>query len=119
MHAARREGGRSWHKTERCRGGRPVGLGRGVVRFVGYVIDLLSDLVSCQSLEERDRTPRLGARSCKDRNSRLNVGACSGQQRVQLRVAEANAQRVVAACEEYHAANGRFPRNLMNSCRNI
>lgn len=30
----------------------------------------------------------------------------------QLRVAEANAQRIVAACEEYRAANGSFPRNL-------
>jgi hypothetical protein len=30
----------------------------------------------------------------------------------QLRVAESNGQRVVAACEEYHAANGRFPRTL-------
>jgi hypothetical protein len=30
----------------------------------------------------------------------------------QLRVAEVNAQRVVAACEEFHAANGRFPRKL-------
>jgi hypothetical protein len=30
----------------------------------------------------------------------------------QLRVAEANGQRIVAACEEYHAANGRFPENL-------
>lgn len=31
---------------------------------------------------------------------------------VQLGVAEANAQRVVAACDEYHAANGRFPKDL-------
>lgn len=31
---------------------------------------------------------------------------------VQLGVAEANARRVVAACEQYHAANGRFPENL-------
>ncbi len=30
----------------------------------------------------------------------------------QLGVAEANAQRVVAACEAYHAANGRFPKKL-------
>ncbi len=30
----------------------------------------------------------------------------------QLRVAEANARRVVAACEDYHAANGRFPEKL-------
>jgi hypothetical protein len=30
----------------------------------------------------------------------------------QLRVAETNGRRIVAACEEYHAANGRFPRNL-------
>ena len=30
----------------------------------------------------------------------------------QLGVAEANSRRVVAACEEYHAADGRFPKNL-------
>jgi hypothetical protein len=30
----------------------------------------------------------------------------------QLKVAEANAQRVVAACEAYHAAKGEFPRKL-------
>lgn len=30
----------------------------------------------------------------------------------QLDVAKEHAQRVVAACEEYHADNGRFPRNL-------
>jgi hypothetical protein len=30
----------------------------------------------------------------------------------QLRVAETNGQRLVAACEEYHAANGRFPKKL-------
>jgi hypothetical protein len=30
----------------------------------------------------------------------------------QLRVAEANAQRIVAACEKYHAAKGRFPKRL-------
>jgi hypothetical protein len=30
----------------------------------------------------------------------------------QLKVAEANAQRIMAACEKYHAANGRFPRRL-------
>lgn len=30
----------------------------------------------------------------------------------QLTVAETNARRVVAACERYHAENGRFPRKL-------
>ncbi len=30
----------------------------------------------------------------------------------QLMVAETNGQRLVAACEEYHAANGRFPKKL-------
>jgi hypothetical protein len=28
------------------------------------------------------------------------------------RVAEANGQRIVAACEEFYAANGRFPKKL-------
>jgi hypothetical protein len=30
----------------------------------------------------------------------------------QIAVAKENAQRVVAACEGYHADNGRFPKNL-------
>ena len=42
----------------------------------------------------------------------LTLGIVYANDAFQLRVAEANAQRVVAACEEYHAANGRFPRNL-------
>ncbi|WP_165227074.1 hypothetical protein [Aquisphaera insulae] len=31
---------------------------------------------------------------------------------VQLKIAEANARRIVAACEAYHAAHGRFPEKL-------
>lgn len=30
----------------------------------------------------------------------------------QLSVAEANAQRIITACEDYHAGNGRFPTKL-------
>ncbi len=30
----------------------------------------------------------------------------------QLRIARANARRIVAACEAYHAANGKFPTDL-------
>ena len=40
------------------------------------------------------------------------LGLVIANNAVQLGVAEANAQRVVAACEAYHAANGRFPKNL-------
>lgn len=75
-------------------------------------MDLLSDLVSRQSPEERGGTPRLGARPCKGRNSRLDVGFVWVNNAFQLKVAEAHAQRVVAACEAYHAANSRFPRKL-------
>lgn len=42
----------------------------------------------------------------------LTLGLVRANNAVQLGVAEANAQRVVAACEEYHAANGRFPEKL-------
>ncbi len=42
----------------------------------------------------------------------LTLGIVYANDAFQLRVAEANAQRVVAACEEYHAANDSFPRNL-------
>jgi hypothetical protein len=40
------------------------------------------------------------------------LGLVSANNAVQLGVAEANAQRVVAACEQFHAANGRFPEKL-------
>jgi hypothetical protein len=42
----------------------------------------------------------------------LTLGLVRANSAVQLGVAEANAQRVVVACEEYHAANGRFPKKL-------
>ena len=42
----------------------------------------------------------------------LTLGLVWANNAVQLGVAEANAQRVVAACEAYHAANGRFPKSL-------
>ncbi len=42
----------------------------------------------------------------------LTLSIVKANDAFQLRVAEANARRVVAACEEYHAVNGRFPRKL-------
>jgi hypothetical protein len=42
----------------------------------------------------------------------LTLALVRANNAVQLGVAEANAQRVVAACEAYHAANGRFPEKL-------
>lgn len=42
----------------------------------------------------------------------VTLGLAWTNDAVQIRVAEANAPRVVAACEEYHAANGRFPKNF-------
>ncbi|WP_068420408.1 hypothetical protein [Planctomyces sp. SH-PL62] len=42
----------------------------------------------------------------------LTLGLLKANDAVQLRVAEVNAQRIVAACEEYHDDNGRFPKNL-------
>jgi hypothetical protein len=42
----------------------------------------------------------------------LTFGIVRANNAIQLEFAEANAQRVVAACEEYHAANGTFPKNL-------
>jgi hypothetical protein len=40
------------------------------------------------------------------------LAAAIGRRTTWIRVAEANGQRILAACEEYHAANGRFPRKL-------
>jgi hypothetical protein len=42
----------------------------------------------------------------------LTLGLVIANNAVQLGIAEANAQRVVAACEQYHAANGTFPKKL-------
>lgn len=42
----------------------------------------------------------------------MTLGLLWANNAVQLGVAEANAQRIVAACEEYHAANGRLPESL-------
>ena len=42
----------------------------------------------------------------------LTLGLVRANNVVQLGVADANARRVVAACEEYYAANGRFPKDL-------
>lgn len=42
----------------------------------------------------------------------ITFGLLWANNKFQLSVAEANAQRVVAACEEYHAANGSFPKKL-------
>jgi hypothetical protein len=42
----------------------------------------------------------------------LTLALVRGNNAVQIGVAEANAQRVVAASEAYHSANGRFPKNL-------
>jgi hypothetical protein len=42
----------------------------------------------------------------------LTLALVRANDAVQLRVAEANAQRVVAACEEYNTANGTFPKKL-------
>ncbi len=42
----------------------------------------------------------------------LTLGLVMANNAVQLRIAEANAPRIVAACQEFHAANGRFPKTL-------
>jgi hypothetical protein len=42
----------------------------------------------------------------------LTLGLVLANNAVQFRIAEANAPRIIAACEEFHAANGRFPQTL-------
>ena len=42
----------------------------------------------------------------------LTLGIVKANSDFQLTVAETNAQRVVAACETYRAANGEFPKEL-------
>lgn len=42
----------------------------------------------------------------------LTLGLALGNNEVQLGIARANATRIIAACEEFHAANGRYPCGL-------
>jgi hypothetical protein len=42
----------------------------------------------------------------------VTLGLVLANNAFQLRVAEANAPRVVAACEAFHDSNGRFPKTL-------
>ena len=42
----------------------------------------------------------------------LTLALALANNAVQLRIAEANAPRIVVACERFHAANGRFPKTL-------
>lgn len=42
----------------------------------------------------------------------LTLGLALANNAVQLRIGEANAPRIIAACEEFHAANGEFPQTL-------
>jgi len=42
----------------------------------------------------------------------LTLGLVLANDAVQYRIAEGNAPRIIAACDEFHAANGRFPQTL-------
>ncbi len=42
----------------------------------------------------------------------LALGVATANDALQLKIAEANGRRIVAACEEFHAAKGRFPKTL-------
>lgn len=42
----------------------------------------------------------------------LTFGVAIANNAVQVRIAESNAPRIVAACEEFYAATGRFPKTL-------
>jgi hypothetical protein len=42
----------------------------------------------------------------------MTLGLVLANDAVQLRIAEANSLRIVAACEEFDAANGTFPKSL-------
>lgn len=42
----------------------------------------------------------------------VTLGIAWTNNSVQLRIANANAMQVVAACEEYHADHGKFPKSL-------
>ncbi len=42
----------------------------------------------------------------------LTLGLAIANNAVQLRIAEANAARIIAACEEFHAAKRRFPKTV-------
>ena len=42
----------------------------------------------------------------------VTLGLVLANDEVQYRIGKANAPRIIAACEEFHAANGTFPKTL-------
>ena len=42
----------------------------------------------------------------------LTLGLVRANEAVQYRIGKANAPRIIAACEEFHAASGKFPKTL-------
>lgn len=42
----------------------------------------------------------------------LTLGLVSANDAFQYGIGKANAPRIIAACEEFHAANGKFPKTL-------
>jgi hypothetical protein len=42
----------------------------------------------------------------------LTLGLALGNEAIQYRIGKANAPRIVAACEDFHAVTGKFPKTL-------
>ncbi len=42
----------------------------------------------------------------------LTLGLVLANNAVQIKIADANASRIIAACERFHGVNGRFPKSL-------
>ena len=42
----------------------------------------------------------------------MTLGIIWTNNSIQLSVAEANAQRIIKACEDYHKANGEYPKEI-------
>ena len=100
------------HQRKYGRRARIADLGCGVHRIVSHVIALLPTLVSRKHLEKHYSASRLEVGVSQDRISCNNLGFCFDKRQFQYRVGKANAPRIIAACDQFHAATGRFPKTL-------
>ena len=64
------------------------------------------------TLKNGIQRPGWGLASLRIATPALTLGLVLANNALQLSIAEANAPPIIAACEEFHGANGRFPRTL-------
>lgn len=85
---------------------------------VGWTGSYLLSLISCpiwfvgSVLKSAMERPGWWRTLCEVAIPALTLGMVLANSAVQIKIAEANAPRIIAACEGFQAANGRFPKSL-------